>query len=117
MNGSQDAAPKPVGLIGVGYQGHTLKDLVAQLKALRVTRAIDVRLTPLSREPGMSKTTLSTALGDVGIAYEHRRELGNPKADRAGFNGDDAQRGAVSLTAPLLSLHQSDHRVVGARTM
>jgi uncharacterized protein (DUF488 family) len=32
----------------------------------------------LSRRPGFSKTGLAAALEQAGIAYEHRRELGNP---------------------------------------
>lgn len=54
-------------------------------------RYVDVRLTPISRKPGFSKTALSRALSEVGIDYEHRPELGNPKPNRAGFTGGDAE--------------------------
>jgi uncharacterized protein (DUF488 family) len=40
----------------------------------------------------LSKIALGHALTEAGIAYEHRRELGNPKANRAGFGGAEAER-------------------------
>src|SRR5258707_759886 len=78
------------GLVGVGYEGRTVDELVAHLVAVGVSRLIDVRLTPISRKRGLSKTALGAALADVGIEYEHRRELGNPKTNRAGFTGPPA---------------------------
>jgi len=77
----------PPGLIGIGYEGRDLDTFVRELMAAQVSRLVDVRLTPISRKPGFSKSALRAALADVGIAYEHRRELGNPKANRAGFWG------------------------------
>jgi len=74
-------------LYGVGYQGLTLEEFIAGLVAMGVTRLFDVRLTPVSRKPGFSRTALARALGEAGIAYEHRRELGNPKPNRSGFAG------------------------------
>ncbi len=82
----------PAGLVGIGYEGRTLAELIAQLHALGVSRLVDVRLTPLSRKPGLSKTALGQALGQAGIVYEHRRELGNPKANRPGFATAGAAR-------------------------
>jgi uncharacterized protein (DUF488 family) len=80
------------GLVGVGYEGRTVDELVAQLVAMGVSRLVDVRLTPISRKPGLSKTALGHALSAAGIAYEHRRALGNPKANRAGFAGPADER-------------------------
>jgi uncharacterized protein (DUF488 family) len=79
-------------LVGVGYQGRTVEELIAQLHALGVSRLVDVRLTPLSRKRGLSKTALGQALHTAGIVYEHRRELGNPKANRPGFAGTGTAR-------------------------
>jgi uncharacterized protein (DUF488 family) len=79
-------------LIGVGYQGRTADELVAHLQALHVTRLVDVRLNPISRKPGLSKTALARALADAGIVYEHRRELGNPKTNRVGFAGSPTEQ-------------------------
>lgn len=75
------------GVLGVGYEGRDIKDFISDLVDLGVSRVVDVRLTPISRKPGFSKTRLGAALDTVGIAYDHRRELGNPKANRAGFAG------------------------------
>ncbi|GAA1503594.1 hypothetical protein GCM10009827_015850 [Dactylosporangium maewongense] len=78
------------GLIGLGYEGRTVDDLVAELLALKISRLVDIRMTPLSRKPGLSKSALRAALADAGIEYEHRRELGNPKDNRPGFAGSPA---------------------------
>lgn len=79
------------GLVGVGYQGRSIDNFTADLAREGVTRLVDVRLTPLSRKPGFSKTALAQALSATGIAYEHRRELGNPRDNRAGFGGSTAE--------------------------
>lgn len=79
------------GLVGVGYEGRTLSEFLDGLVSEGVARLVDVRLTPISRKPGFSKTALSQALVEVGIAYEHRRELGNPKPNRAGFAGGEEE--------------------------
>jgi uncharacterized protein (DUF488 family) len=62
----------------IGYERLLPPALVAELEAAGGERVIDVRFRPQSRRPGMSKTRLSKLLGDHGIAYEHRRELGTP---------------------------------------
>ncbi|MFJ4412256.1 DUF488 family protein [Streptomyces sp. NPDC088910] len=51
----------------------------------RIDIVADVRLTPISRKPGFSKTRLGAALSGAGIEYAHLRALGNPKANRAPF--------------------------------
>lgn len=78
-------------LVSIGYEGKSVGDLVAQLVAQNVRVLVDVRLTPLSRKPGLSKTKLSEALAAVGITYVHHRALGNPKDNRAGFRAGEAQ--------------------------
>ena len=72
-------------LYTVGYEGRDISGFVALLARHRVDELIDVRLTPSSRKPGFSKTRLSEALADAGIAYRHLRELGNPRENREGF--------------------------------
>ena len=79
------------GAIGVGYEGRDVQDLVADLVRRGVTRLVDVRLTPISRKRGFSKSALRDALVEAGIQYDHRRELGNPKVNRAGFGGTDTE--------------------------
>jgi uncharacterized protein (DUF488 family) len=78
-------------LVSIGYEGKTVDDLVAQLLQKDVHVLVDVRLTPLSRKPGLSKTRLSEALAAVGIRYVHHRALGNPKDNRAGFRAGEPQ--------------------------
>ena len=77
-------------LVSLGYEGLTSDELVASLGAEGVTVLVDVRLTPLSRKPGLSKTRLAAALQAVGIRYVHMRALGNPKENRAGFRAGEA---------------------------
>ena len=72
-------------LYTVGYEGRDISGFVALLARHRVDELIDVRLTPSSRKPGFSKTRLSEALADAGIAYRHLRGLGNPRENREGF--------------------------------
>ncbi|MCK8675017.1 DUF488 domain-containing protein [Rhodococcus sp. HM1] len=83
----------PPALVSVGYEGRTLQDLISQLKHQRVQVLVDVRLTPLSRKPGFSKTKLAQALQSAGIEYVHHRALGNPKDNRDGFrSGSEESR-------------------------
>jgi uncharacterized protein (DUF488 family) len=78
-------------LVSIGYEGKTVDDLVAQLLEQDVRVLVDVRLNPLSRKPGLSKTKLSEALAAVGIGYVHHRALGNPKDNRAGFRAGEPE--------------------------
>ena len=74
-----------------------------------VSRLVDVRLNPISRKPGLSKTALRHALAEAGIDYEHRRELGNPKANRAGFAGAPTElTTARSIFKTLLDRPEAD---------
>lgn len=80
-------------LLTVGYEGASLAEFLATLRAAGVTTLLDVRELPLSRRPGFSKRALGEALGTVGIAYRHERELGSPKDIRNQLraNGDYSQ--------------------------
>lgn len=78
-------------LVSIGYEGKTVGDLVEQLLAQDVRVLVDVRLTPLSRKPGLSKTKLCEALGAVGIGYVHHRALGNPKDNRTGLRAKEPE--------------------------
>jgi uncharacterized protein (DUF488 family) len=70
-------------LISVGYEGRDVEGLVASLTQQRVAVLVDVRLTPLSRKPGLSKKRLASTLAEHGIDYLHLPALGNPKDNRA----------------------------------
>lgn len=83
----------------IGYERLLPPQLVAELEAAGVERVIDVRFRPQSRRPGMSKTRLSQLLGEHGIAYEHRRELGTPADLRWLFHAGRVQEGAQAFLA------------------
>jgi uncharacterized protein (DUF488 family) len=76
----------------IGYEGTTVGEFIAALKAAGVERVIDVRALPLSRRPGFSKTPLGAALDEAGIDYVHLKALGTPaegrSAARAGRHQD-----------------------------
>lgn len=74
-----------VGLLSAGYEGSTIDSFVGSLVDRGVSTVADVRLTPISRKPGFSKTKLSGALAEAGIRYRHLRALGNPKENRSPF--------------------------------
>ena len=82
-----------------GYEKLLPPELVAELAAAGVERVIDVRFRPQSRRPGMSKTRLSELLGEQGIAYEHRRELGTPADLRWLFHAGRVEEGATAFLA------------------
>lgn len=73
------------GLWSAGYEGRDIDSFVASLLDAQIGVVADVRLTPISRKPGFSKTRLGQALGEAGIEYTHLRGLGNPKDNRAPF--------------------------------
>ena len=72
-------------ILSIGYEGRSQSDFIGLLKAHKVNALVDVRMTPLSRKAGLSKTAISVALGSVGIGYHHLRTLGNPKDNRELF--------------------------------
>ncbi|MFH8251495.1 DUF488 family protein [Microbacterium sp. B2969] len=73
------------GAMGIGYEGRTIAELVGELRGLRVTTLVDVRLNAISRKRGFSKRALAEALRAAGIEYVHRPDLGNPQDNRAGY--------------------------------
>jgi len=79
------------GLVSVGYEGRTSEELLNTLVELGVTTLVDVRLTPLSRKPGLSKTRLSASSDAAGVRYIHLSALGNPKNNRDPFREGRAQ--------------------------
>lgn len=76
-------------LVSLGYEGRSVDELIAGLRRQSVTVLVDVRLTPLSRKPGLSKRKLAEALSTAGIRYLHLRALGNPKDNRVPFRAGD----------------------------
>lgn len=85
----------------LGYERRTAGELVERLRLAGVTELVDVRLTPISRKPGLSKTRLAAALDEAGIAYRHERRLGNPADNREPFRRGDITTGVAVYTARL----------------
>jgi len=82
-------------MIGIGYEGLDLDALISRLRIRGVATIVDVRLSPISRKRGLSKTALRERLINEGIGYEHLPALGNPRDNREGFGelqGDDARQ-------------------------
>jgi uncharacterized protein (DUF488 family) len=72
-------------VIGIGYEGLDLEALVARLRLREISVVVDIRLNPISRKKGLSKTALSQRLLQEGIQYEHLSSLGNPRDNREAF--------------------------------
>ena len=76
----------------IGYEQTTPADFTAALTTAGVEVLADVRALPLSRRPGFSKTPLSGAMAEAGIAYRHFKPLGTPADGRAAARkGNDAE--------------------------
>lgn len=71
-------------MIGIGYQGLQLSDLIGRLRSNGVRVLVDIRLNAISRKAGYSKRSLAAALEAAGIRYLHDPRLGNPKDNGAG---------------------------------
>lgn len=87
-------------LMTIGYEGASIDDFVATLKAAKVTRLIDIRELPLSRKKGFSKRALCDAVEAAGITYEHFKSLGDPKPGR-----DAAKAGDYPTFRKIFSQH------------
>lgn len=76
-------------LYTIGYEGAEISQFLDTLRECGVERVIDIRDLPVSRKPGFSKTSLSSALQKHGIAYSHLKPLGDPKAGREAMRRGD----------------------------
>ncbi|HME20891.1 MAG TPA: DUF488 domain-containing protein [Acetobacteraceae bacterium] len=92
-------------LLTIGYQGCTIDDVLAELKAAGVTLLIDVRAVPQSRKPGFSKRQLAAGLDEQGIAYVHLQGLGTPKPGR-----DAVRAGHPERMEPIFREHMTSDR-------
>jgi uncharacterized protein (DUF488 family) len=88
-------------LVSIGYEGRTSEGLLSTLTELNVDTIVDVRLTPLSRKPGLSKTKLAASAEAVGVRYVHLPALGNPKDNRDSFREGRPQEGFIRFSALL----------------
>lgn len=81
------------GVVSAGYEGWNIDDWIEALARMGVGTVADVRLHPISRKPGFSKTRLREALSAAGIDYWHLRALGNPKEYRQPFLSGRVEEG------------------------
>ena len=77
-------------LVTIGYEGRSAESLIQALVREEVGLVADVRLTPLSRKPGLSKNSLMAGLAAAGIKYEHLPALGNPRENREAFRAGES---------------------------
>lgn len=81
--------PVPPGLWSAGYEGRDIDSFVASLLDSRIGVVADVRLTPISRKKGFSKTRLGQALAEATssthtcVAWAIRRTTGSPSGTAA----------------------------------
>lgn len=103
-------------IVSVGYERRSIEEFVEILTINRVGLLVDVRLNPISRKRGFSKTALTRALAEVGIVYRHERSLGNPKENRDPFRRglqsardryiEHLQNGASAIYGSVITLAQ-----------
>jgi uncharacterized protein (DUF488 family) len=90
-------------LFTIGYEGRTQDELLHLLETAGVNTVVDLRLTPISRKPGLSKNRLADGLRRAHIDYVHLPALGNPRDNREGFRkGEPKSRARFSsqMSAP-----------------
>src|ERR1700683_3892464 len=92
-------------LLTIGYEGCTIDDVLAELKAAGVKLLVDVRAVPRSRKPGFSKRQLAAGLDAEGIAYVHLQGLGTPKPGR-----DAVRAGHPERMVPIFMAHMTSDR-------
>lgn len=66
-------------ILTIGYEGASVEDFLATLKAAGVTTLLDIREFAGSRRKGFAKTALREHLARVGIGYRHEPALGSPR--------------------------------------
>lgn len=86
------------GLVSIGYEGRSAGDLLERLAELNVAVLVDVRLSPVSRKPGLSKSRLASACEAAGIRYVHLPALGNPKDNREPFWTGRVHAGCIAFS-------------------
>ena len=79
---------EPMTIYTISYEGRSLEQFLADLRAAGIRLLADVREAPFSRKPGFSKNVLAAALREVDIGYRHLRPLGCPRPIRDQYRKD-----------------------------
>lgn len=103
-------------MIGIGYQGLQLPDLIERLRTDGVKVLVDVRLNAISRKAGYSKRALAAALEAAGIRYLHDPRLGNPKENRTGY-ADSATADGIAARERFRALLDTSAGAEGIRDL
>lgn len=77
-------------MVGVGYEGRTVGEFIADLRADDVRIVVDVRVPPRCGRRGFSRHALAETLRAHGIQYVHYEALGNPEYNQAAFRASPA---------------------------
>ena len=80
--------------------GRGVDRLKHDLSAAGVEIVVDVRLTPLSRKPGLSKTKLAETLRQAAIGYVHLPQLGNPRDNRDAYRNAEPHTTSTARLRP-----------------
>lgn len=88
---------KRTGIIGWGYEGKSIDDLLDDCHAWGVGTVVDVRLNPWSHKRDFTKAKLNIRLEHEGLKYIHLKALGNPKDNRAGFVSPSSEERLESI--------------------
>jgi uncharacterized protein (DUF488 family) len=96
-------------LYTIGYSGYSLGTFIQALQDKHVALLLDIRMTPISRKKGFSKSALHQALETAGIQYQHFRSLGSP-AELRRHLADDRNYSAF-FTAFRQYLHSQEQSV------
>jgi len=86
----------------IGYEGRSIFEYQSLLSAANVQLVIDVRMNPISRKKGFSKTALSSSLSDIGVGYLHIKELGIESSLRKNLGSEDSYEDLFALYASVL---------------
>lgn len=71
----------------IGHSNRSLEDFITLLREADIALVADVRMMPRSRtNPQFNKETLSGALADVRISYEHMANLGGLRGKTRGLS-------------------------------
>lgn len=83
-------------VIGWGYEGKCVDDLLEFVNENSALAVVDVRLHAASRKPEFRKRALADRLERAGVRYLHLPELGNPKDNREAFSRPGSSEAKVA---------------------
>ena len=92
-------------LLTIGYEGCTIDEVLAELKAAGVKLLVDVRAVPQSRKPGFSKRQLA-----AGLDGKRHRLCASPGSGDAEAGRDAVRAGHPERMEPIFREHMSSDR-------